>query len=103
MIYISIIVEPFLSVRKLLPQHSCDRRETQDYYGLPYGACRKGVDGRRDAASKKSAARFPSLTENDTMFFVGLRTVNTRFRIIVLLQSQDRSDDRAIWPVAQQM
>ena len=89
MIYIYIFVEPFLSVQKLLPQRSCDRRETQDNYGSPHGACCKGVDGRRDAASEKSAARFPSLMENDAMFFGGLRTANTRFRIIVLLQSQD--------------
>ena len=61
-------VEPFLSVRKLLPRRSYDRRETQDYYGAPNGACRKGVDGRRDAASEESAARFPSWTDKDAMF-----------------------------------
>ena len=80
-IYIYIFVEPFLSVRKLLPQRACDRRETRDYYGAPHGACREGVDGRRDAASEESAARFPSWTEKDAMFFVGLRTLDTRFRV----------------------
>ena len=54
------------------------------------------LDGRRVAAPAKSAARFPSLTENDAMFFVGLRTANTRFRIIVPLPSQDRSGNRTI-------
>ena len=85
-IYIYIFIEPFLSVRKLLPQRSYDRRETRDYYGTPHGACRKGVDGRRDAAPEESAARFPYWTDKDAMFFVGLRMANTRFRIIVTLQ-----------------
>ena len=72
-IYTYIFVEPFLSVRKLLPQRACDRRETWDYYGPRHGACRKGVDGRRVAAPEESAARIPSLTEKDAMFFMGLR------------------------------
>ena len=79
-----------MSARKLLPQRECDRRETRDYYGAPHGECHKGVDGRRVAAPVESAARFPSLTENDAMFFVGLRTANTRFRIIVTLQRAKR-------------
>ena len=85
-IYLCILVEQFFSARKLLPQRACDRRETRDYYEAPYGECHKGVDGRRVAPPVESAARFPSLTENDAMFFVGLRTANTRFRIIVTLQ-----------------
>ena len=73
-----------MSVRKLLPRRECDRRETRDYYGAPYGACREGVDGRRDAASEESAAPFPCWTDKDAMFFVGLRKANTTrlFRII---------------------
>ena len=43
--------------------------------------CHKGVDGRRVAAPEERAARIPSLTENNTMFFVGLRTAITRFRL----------------------
>ena len=93
-IYIYILVEPFLSVRKLLPQRARDRRETRDYYGAPHGACRKGVDGRRVAAPEESAARIPCWTGKDAMFFAGLRTANTRFRIIVTLQP-DSHDDRA--------
>ena len=38
-------VEPFLSVRKLLPRHACDRRETRDYYGPRYRAFRGFTDG----------------------------------------------------------
>ena len=83
-----------MSARKLLPQRACDRRETRDYYGAPHGECHKGVDGRRVAAPVESAARFPSLTENDAMFFVGLRTTNTRFRIIVTLQRRSRYSDQ---------
>ena len=85
-IYIYIFVEPFLSVRKLLLRRECDRRETRDYYGAPHGGCRKGVDRRWDAASEESAARFPCWTNKDAMFFVGLRTANTRFWKIVMLQ-----------------
>ena len=100
LIYIYIFVEPFLSAHKLLPQRDCDRRETRNYYGAPLGECHKGLDGRRVAAPVENASRFPSLTKNDAMLFVGLRTANTRFRIIVPLQP---SDDRAIWPAAQQV
>ena len=85
-ISIYILVEPFLSARKLLLQHVCDRCETQDYYGAPHWECHKGVDRRRVAAPVESVARFPSLTENDAMSFVGLQTANTRFWIIVPLQ-----------------
>ena len=89
-IYIYIFVEPFLSARKLLPQRACDRRETWDYYGAPHGECHKGVDRRRVAVPVENAVRLPSLTENYTMFFAGLRTANTRFRIIVTLQRAKR-------------
>ena len=83
-------IEPFLSVRKLLPQRACDRREARDYYGSRHGACRKGVDRRR------VAGRFPSLTEDDAMFFVSLWMANTRFQIIVTLQrAKRRSHDLA--------
>ena len=85
-IYIYIFVKPFLSARKLLPQRACDRRETRDYSGAPHGGCHKGVDGRQLAAPAKSTARFPSLTENDAMIFIGLRTANTRFWIIKNVQ-----------------
>ena len=89
-IYIYIFVEPFLSVQKLLLQRSCNRSETRDYYGLRHGPCHKGVDRRRVAAPKESAAQIPSLTENDAMFFVGLRTANMRFRIIVTIRRAKR-------------
>ena len=59
---------------------------TSDYYGAPHGKCHKGVDRRRVTAPVESAARFPTLTDNDTMFYVGLWTANTRFWIIVPLQ-----------------
>ena len=78
-IYIYFYVEPFLSVRKVLPWRECDRQETRDYYGAPYGLCRKGVDGRREAASEESAAQFSCWTDKDAMFSVGLRMANTRF------------------------
>ena len=71
-IYTDIFVEPSLSVRKLLLQRECDRLETRDYCGAPHRECHKGVDGRRDAAPEESAARFPSWTEKDAMFLVGL-------------------------------
>ena len=71
-------------------RRECDHRETRDYYGAPHGACRKGVYRRRDAASEQSAAQFPCWTDKDAMFFVGLRTANTRFRIIVTLQRPKR-------------
>ena len=77
----------------------CDQRETREYYGAPHGVCHKGVDGRRFAASEKSAAGIPSLTEKDAMFFVGLWTANTGFRIIVMLLKGQET----IWPAAQQM
>ena len=67
-IYKHIFVELFLSVL----QCACDQRETQDYNGGPHGAY-KGIDGRG------VATRIPSLTENDSMFFMELRLAITRF------------------------
>ena len=77
-IYLYIFVEPFLSVQKLLPQRSCDQRETQDYYSPRHGAC-----------PRKAPHGFP-LWRKMTPFFVGLQMVNTRFRIIVTLQRAKR-------------
>ena len=71
-------VELDLSVRKLLTQLAYDRHETPGYYGTPHGGGHSGVDGCRFAASRKCAARFPSVTEKDAMFLnvYGLHTLD---------------------------
>ena len=55
MIYIYIFVEPSSFVRKLLPQHVCDGRETRPYYSAPHGECHRGVGGKRFITAEKSA------------------------------------------------
>ena len=62
------MVEPILSVRYLLPQLACDRRESRDYYGAPHGAGHRGVDERRIASPEESDARTPSLLDETPCF-----------------------------------
>ena len=68
-IILYIFVEPYSFVRKLLPQRVCDGRETWPYYSAPHGECHKGVGGKRFVAPEKSAARIPTHTEKNAMFF----------------------------------
>ena len=102
-IYIYIFVEPYSFVRKLLPQRVCDGRETWPYYSAPHGECHKGVGGKRFVAPEKSAARIPTLTEMNAMFFVRIRMANARFRtrccvyICKKAVQCPRGDARALW------
>ena len=103
LIYIYIFVEPYSFVRKLLPQRVCDGRETWPYYSAPHGECHKGVGGRRFVAPEKSAARIPTLTEIDAMFYVRLRMTNARCRARCCLYmckkaaQCSRGDARTLW------
>ena len=69
----------------------CDGRETWPYYSAPHGECHKGVGGRRFVAPEKSAARIPTLTEMNAMFFVRIRMANARFRTIRAVRALARA------------
>ena len=68
------------SVGKLPLQLVYNWCKTQKYYGALHGECHEGVDGWWFVVPKKSAAWISSLTGKDTMFFIRLRMVYTRFR-----------------------
>ena len=98
---IYILVEPSSFVRKLLPQHVCDGRETRPYFRAPHGECHKGVGGRQFVTAKKSAAQIPTLTEIDAMFFVRLRMANAILDTLIVVCKKavqwPRGDAHALW------
>ena len=61
--------------------------------------CHKGVDGRLVTTPEESAARIPSLTENNAMFFMGLRSAITRFHLSMCGKRRkcSRGQARAPW------
>ena len=61
-------VELNLSVRKLLPQLKCDRREKRHTFEEPHGECHGGVDGKRFSPPEKSAARIFSVRKRRHVF-----------------------------------